>query len=47
MSADKKLPASGERITRSLTYVTCEKHGIRYPQGATCPACDAEKARQR
>jgi len=26
----------------SLSYDYCGRHGVRYPSGASCPACDGE-----
>ena len=28
---------------RTMTYQTCAKHGRRFPDGDSCPQCDAEK----
>lgn len=47
MTDDKQPYEPGKHIIRSLTFFTCKKHGTQYPQGGTCPACDAEKARKR
>lgn len=27
---------------RELTFVTCSKHGSRYPKGGSCPQCTRE-----
>lgn len=28
---------------RSLDWVTCPKHGMKYQLGSTCPKCDQER----
>jgi uncharacterized OB-fold protein len=33
---------SGKKEEKNLTFVTCPKHGKRYPKGSTCPKCDEE-----
>ena len=30
---------------KELTFVTCPKHGSRYPKGSACPKCVAESKR--
>lgn len=42
----RNVVESRKPITRSLTYLTCTKHGIAYPKGATCPQCAAEKPKR-
>ena len=29
------------------TWYKCEKHGVTYPKGAKCPACEKEKLNER
>ena len=38
----KKVIGSDEG-KREFTFITCPKHGIRYPKGSVCPKCAAEK----
>jgi hypothetical protein len=28
---------------REYTFLTCPKHGIKYPKGSECPKCAMEK----
>ena len=39
---DKDAPEFGTPQIRSLTYVTCQKHGVQYPRGSVCPECVKE-----
>jgi hypothetical protein len=41
---DKLKPGSlPDELQRTMTYVTCNKHNIKYPRGSICPACAAER----
>lgn len=32
-------------VQEELTFITCPKHGVRYPKGSACPKCIAESKR--
>lgn len=38
---DKK-PAAGSREEREMVFLTCGKHGVKFPKGSACPHCVAE-----
>ena len=40
---NKRKP--GEIEQKELTFITCPKHGTRYPKGSACPQCVAESRR--
>ena len=41
----KGKPGGIEIEQRELTFVTCPKHGTKYPKGSACPKCVADSKR--
>jgi hypothetical protein len=40
----KQTPEKPDKeLQKELNFVTCPKHGIRYPEGSACPMCAAGK----
>ena len=35
-----------EIVKKELDFVTCPRHGVRYPKGSSCPNCLAESKRK-
>ncbi len=43
--AENKSNKQNENRKKELDFVTCPKHGVKYPAGSSCHRCDAENRR--
>lgn len=42
MTEKRPVPTEGSE-KKELNFVTCPTHGVRYPEGGSCPRCEAAR----